>query len=138
MLLTLFVGFVCAEQYFDASMDVLAQHGRELKTTYAPFYAGANGYGPREKFSKGAIAGMVIGFTVLGGLLLYAVLMICVDSALRKVQYEQNLKDDFKEMKELGFEEHEIKELRRVFDKIEELGRDAFEQEQAEAMAAMN
>ena len=81
---------------------------------------------------------MVIGFTVLGGFLLYGVLMICIDTALRKVHYEQNLKDDLKEMKDLGFEESEINELRKLFNKMEELGREAFEQEQAEAMAAMN
>ena len=53
-----------------------------------------------------ALAGMIVGFTALGAFILYAIIMICVDTALRKVQYDNSLKDVIKELRELGFEDH--------------------------------
>ena len=64
--------------------------------------------------------------------------MICIDTALRRAQYETNLKDAMKELRELGLEDHQIAEQRRLFEKIDEIGKEAYEAEQAEAMAAMN
>ena len=71
-------------------------------------------------------------------LVLYAMIMICIDTALRKVEYETKLKDAMKELRELGLEDHQIAEQRMLFEKIDKIGKAAYEAEQAEAMAAMN
>ena len=42
------------------------------------------------------------------------------------------------EVKRIGFTDDEVVELRAKFKKMEELGREAFEAEQAEAVAALN
>ena len=76
------LGLACAEQYT----------GRTLasRDDYAPFYQGSNGYrDPDEPYKTNAIVGMIIGFTVLGGLLLYAIVMICIDASKRKADYKQ-------------------------------------------------
>ena len=68
------LGFAYAEQYT----------GRALQD-FAPFYNGADGYrDPDEGYTINAIVGMIIGFAVLLGLLIYAIVMICIDVSSRK------------------------------------------------------
>ena len=52
--------------------------------------------------------------------------------------YTDKLKEDMDEIKRLGYTDEEVKELRSKFQKMEALGKDAFEAEQAEAVAALN
>ena len=81
---------------------------------------------------------MVIGFTVFAGLLAYAITLICLDTVQRKQKYQQQLQDDYKKLDELGFTKTEIEELKKIFQRMEEIGKEAFEQEQAESVAAVN
>ena len=53
-----------------------------------------------------ALAGLIVGFTALGAFILYSIILICIDTALRKVNYENSLKEVIKELRELGFDDH--------------------------------
>ena len=76
----------------------------------------------------------------MGGLFIFAIVMIGVDVYTRKRDYTNEVNDDLRQMRDkLGFEENEIKELKARFLKFDSLDADALkEQEDKEAMAAMN
>ena len=83
---------------------------------------------------------MIVGFVTMGGLFIFAIVMVAVDVYTRKQEYTNEVNEDLRLMREkLGFDENEIRELKAKFLKYESLDADALrEQEEKEAMAAMN
>ena len=120
------IGVTSAEQYFDSSININA---RKL-ATYASFYNGADGYrDPEEPLSKNELVALIIGSIVFFGLVLYAIVEICIDASKRKSQYDMQLKEALQKLKQLGVTDQEITEMRKKFNQLEELGKEAFEQE---------
>ena len=85
------------------------------------FYTGADGYTVQEELTKTQIAGIVTGFTVLGCLLIYAIILITMDVYSRKAEYLKEVEEDKKELKSLGFTDAEIEELKQKFHRMESM-----------------